>query len=310
MGFLANLCEKFSRMTHPKFDDIQALITVARERSFTRAAAQMRVSPSALSHTIRKLEEQLGTRLLNRTTRSVAPSEAGERLIQIVGQKFAEIDEGLKSLAQKSQSSAGTVRITMEDYALTSLVWPKLRWFLGQFPNIHIEIVTEYRLTDIVAERFDAGIRLGGIVDKDMIAVPIGPQERMAAVASPAYLSRQPAPKTPHDLLDHNCINLRLPTHGGIYAWEFEKDGSAFHVKVNGQLTFGHAAPIVQAALDGFGIGYVPWGMVAEPVARGQLVLLLKEWMPPFTGYHLYYPSRRLPTAAFAQLVEALRYRG
>ena len=245
-----------------------------------------------------------------RLARSVAPSAAGERLIQTVGQKFAEIDAGLDDLAQWSQSPAGTVRITMEDYALTSLVWPKLRGLLRQFPNIHLEIVTEYRLTNIVAERFDAGIRLGGIVDKDMIAVPIGPQERMAAVAAPAYLARQPAPQTPHDLLDHRCINLRLPTHGGIYAWEFEKDGSAFHVKVNGQLTFGHATPIVQAALDGFGIGYVPWGMVAKPIAHGQLVLLLEEWMPPFTGYHLYYPGRRMPTSAFAQVVEALRYRG
>lgn len=297
-------------MNRPKLDDILAFITVARERSFTRAAAQMRVSPSALSHTIRKLEDQLGTRLLNRTTRSVAPSEAGERLIQTVGQKFAEIDAGLDALAEWSTRPAGTVRLTTEDFALASVVWPRLRDMLVRFPEIHVEIVSEYRLTDIVADRFDAGIRLGGIVDQDMIAIPIGPDERMAAVAAPSYLAQHAAPRTPHDLLDHNCINLRLPTHGAIYAWEFEAQGREFRVKVKGQLTFGSAPPIVQAALDGFGIGYVPWGVVAEPIAQGRLVALLTEWMPPFTGYHLYYPSRRMPTPAFALVVEALRYRG
>lgn len=282
---------------------------MTRERSFTRAAAQLGVSQSALSHTIRGLEEQIGLRLLTRTTRSVAPTEAGERLVRTVGPRLEEIHAELAALTELREKPAGTLRITAGEHSAETILWPALAKLLPRYPDIKVELVIDYGLTDIVAERYDAGVRLGEQVAKDMIAVRIGPDFRMAVVGAPAYFARRPRPKTPQDLTAHDCINIRLPTYGGIYAWEFEKRGRGLKVRVEGQLVFNNIALRLKAALAGLGLAYLPEDQVERHVADGRLVRVLADWCPPFSGYHLYYPSRRHPAPAFALLVEALRYR-
>jgi len=297
-------------MARPNINDLIAFVAVARARSFTRAAARIGVSPSALSHSMRGLEEQLGLRLLTRTTRSVAPTEAGDRLLNALGPRFDAIDAELAALSALREKPAGKIRITADEVALQAVLWPKLRLLLPDYPDIEVEIITEYGLTDIVAERYDAGVRTGGLVAKDMIAVPIGPDMRMAVVAAPAYLARRPAPRTPQELTTHSCINLRLPTYGGLYVWEFDQNGHDIRVRVQGQLVFNSISPILQATRDGFGIAYLAEEHVQPWLDNGHLVRLLDEWCSPFAGFHLYYPSRRQPTPAFTLLVEALRHRG
>ncbi len=296
-------------MTQDSLDDLRAFLAVARERSFTRAAAQLGVSQSALSQTLRSLEARLGLRLLTRTTRSVAPTEAGERLLRAVEPAFDQISAGLAALGELRDKPAGTVRITATENVAASVLWPALARLLPDYPDIKVEIAIDYGLTDIVAERFDAGVRPGEIVAQGMIAVRIGPDLRMAVVGAPSYFAAHRAPEVPQDLTDHACINLRLPTHGGLYAWEFERDGRELRVRVEGQLVFGTTALILQAALDGFGMAYLPEDQVASYLADERLVRVLADWCEPFSGYHLYYPSRRQPTPAFAVLVEELRYR-
>lgn len=295
-------------MQRGHLDDIPAFLAVARERSFTKAAARLGVSQSALSHTIRGLEARLGIRLLTRTTRSVAPTEAGERLLQNVGPRFDEIEAELTALSDLRVKPAGTIRITAMEYAADTILLPKLAKLLREYPDIKVEIFIDYGLTDIVAQRYDAGVRSGEQVAKDMIAVRIGPDMRMAVVGAPAYFRKRLEPKRPQDLIDHNCINLRLPIHG-LYAWEFEKSGRELKVRVDGQLTFNATAQMLNAAIAGAGLTYVPEGLAQPHIAKGRLKRVLADWCPPYAGYHLYYPSRRQPSAAFALVVEALRYR-
>ena len=297
-------------MAHANINDLQAFLAVARERSFTRAAARLGVSQSALSHTIRGLETRLGLRLLTRTTRSVAPTEAGERLLQNVGPHFAEIEAELDALTELRDKPAGTIRITTGEHAAETILWPKLAKLLPHYPDIKVEIGIEYGLTDIVAERYDAGVRFGEQVEKDMVAVRIGPDTRMAVVAAPSYLAKRPPPKKPQDLVGHACINLRLPTYGGLYAWEFERGGRELNVRVDGQLVFNRATHAVTAAVAGFGLACLPEDLAEAHLAKGRLKRVLEDWCPPFAGYHLYYPSRRQSSPAFALLVDALRYRG
>jgi len=296
-------------MARANINDLLAFLAVARERSFTKAAAKLGVSQSALSHTMRELEARLGVRLLMRTTRSVAPTEAGERLLQSVGPRVEEIEAELAAVSELREKPAGTIRITATEYAAEAVLLPKLAKLLPVYPDIKVEIIADYGLTDIVAQRFDAGVRSGEQVAKDMIAVRIGPDMRMAVVGAPSYFKKRPAPKKPQDLIDHNCINLRLTTHGGLYAWEFEKDGRELRVRVEGQLTFNSSSQMFHAAVGGFGLAYVPEGLVQPHIAKGRLKRVLEDWCPPYSGYHLYYPSRRQPSAAFALFVEALRYR-
>jgi len=291
-------------------NDLLAFIAVGQERSFTRAAAKLGVSQSALSHTMRGLEERLGVRLLTRTTRSVAPTEAGERLLRSIGPLFEEIEAELAALGELREKPAGTIRITATEYAADEILLPKLAQLLPAYPDIKVEIVIDYGLTDIVAGRFDAGVRSGEQVAKDMIAVRVGPDMRMAVVGAPSYFTARSLPEKPQDLIDHNCITLRLPTHGGLYAWEFEKDGRELRVRADGQLTYNTTAQMMTAALAGLGLAYVPEGMAKPYLARGRLRRVLEDWCLPYSGYHLYYPSRRQPTPAFALLVGALRYRG
>lgn len=297
-------------MPRENYNDLQAFLAVARERSFTRAAAQLGVSPSALSHTIRALEARLGLRLLTRTTRNVAPTEAGERLVAALTPNFEDIDTALASLSELRDKPSGTIRITTGEHAASTILWPVLRKLLPDYPDIRIEVISDSSLTDIVAERFDAGIRLGEQVARDMIAVPIGPPMRMAVVGSPDYLASRPKVRTPRDLTEHDCINLRFLTRGGLYAWEFEKKGRPLNVRVEGRLTFNNTRHIITAARDGFGLACVPEDMVRADIADGSLQRLLADWCPPFPGYHLYYPSRRQPSPAFSLLVDALRKRG
>lgn len=297
-------------MPHSNINDLLAFIAVARERSFTKAAAKLDVSQSALSHTLRGLEAQLGVRLLNRTTRSVSPTTAGERLLQTVGHRFDEIDAELQALTALRDRPAGTVRITTGDHVLRSTLLPKLLPLLHKYPDIKLEFDVSYGFRNIVADRFDAGVRLGESVDRDMIAVPIGPKLRMAAAASPDYFAANPPPKVPRDLIQHRCINLRMPTHGGLYVWEFERRGRQLNVHVDGQLVFNTTPPIVLAALDGLGVAFLPEEEFSPHIKQGRLIRVLEDWCPPFPGYHLYYPSRRQPSAAFMLLVNALRYRG
>jgi DNA-binding transcriptional LysR family regulator len=296
-------------MPRENFNDLLAFVAVAKERSFTRAAAQLGVSQSALSHTVRGLEERLGLRLLTRTTRSVAPTEAGERLLRTAGPRLDEIEAEMAALGELRDKPSGTIRITAHDQAVRAVLWPALAQLLPDYPDIKVEIVIDYGLTDIVAERFDAGIRSGEMVAKDMIAVRIGPDMRSAVVGAPSYFVKRTRPKTPQDLTTHACINLRLPTHGGLYTWEFEKGGREIRVKVEGQLVFNGTAPMLDAALSGFGLAYVPENTVQTHLADGSLIRVLADWCPPYPGYHLYYASRRQPTPAFALLVNALRYR-
>ena len=297
-------------MRRANLTDLLTFLAVGQERSFTKAAAKLGVSQSALSHTIRGLEERLGLRLLTRTTRSVAPTEAGERLLRTVGPRFEEIDTELAALSELREKPAGTIRITATDYAADTILWPKLTKFLRQYPDIKVEIIIDYGLTDIVAQRFDAGVRSGEQVAKDMIAVRIGPDLRMAVVGAPTYFAAPSKLTRPQELIGHNCINLRLPTHGGLYAWEFEKDGHALKVHVEGQLVFNGTFQMLNAALAGFGLAYVPEDVAQPHLAKRRLTRVLEEWCPPYSGYHLYYPSRRQPTPAFSLLVDALRYRG
>jgi len=297
-------------MTRQSINDLIAFLAVARERSFTKAAAKLGVSQSALSHTIRGLETRLGLRLLTRTTRSVSPTEAGERLLSSIGPRFDEIESELAALSEFREKPAGTIRITAGEHAADAVLWPALEKLLPDYPDINVEIIVDYGLTDIVAERYDAGVRLGEQVAKDMIAVRIGPDMRMAVVGAPAYFEWRPKPQTPADLTDHNCINLRLPTYGGVYAWEFEKDGREVKVRVEGQLVFNNAQLRLNAALSGLGLAFVPEALVRQPLSDGRLVRVLEDWCAPFPGYHFYYPSRRQTSPAFALLVNALRYRG
>jgi DNA-binding transcriptional LysR family regulator len=296
-------------MPRANVNDLIAFLAVARERSFTRAAAQLGVSPSALSHTVRALEERLGLRLLTRSTRSVAPTEAGERLLQTAGPHFDEIETALAGLSDLRDKPAGTVRITAGEHAANSVLWPKLTQLLPDYPDVKVEVIVDYGLTDIVAQRYDAGVRLGEQVAKDMIAVRVGPDMRMAVVAAPSYFTKRKPPRKPQDLTEHNCINLRLPTYGGLYAWEFERGKRELKVRVDGQLVFNSLKHRLDAALAGLGLAYLPEDVVQPHVAAGQLKRVLEEWCAPFSGYHLYYPSRRQSSPAFSLFVEALRYR-
>ncbi|WP_284948006.1 LysR family transcriptional regulator [Acidisoma cladoniae] len=296
-------------MPRADLNDLAAFLAVAREGSFTKAAAQLGVSQSALSQTLRSLEARLGLRLLTRTTRSVSTTEAGERLLRAAGPRVDEIEAELAALGSLRDKPSGTIRITTHDHGVKAVLWPTLERFLPGYPDIKVEIVVQYGLTDIVAERYDAGVRSGEMVAKDMIAVRIGPDLRSAVVGSPSYFAGRPHPKSPQDLTAHVGINLRLPTHGGLYAWEFEKGRREVKVRVEGRLTFNTSPPMLDAALAGFGLAYLPDDDVADHVAAGRLVRVLADWCPPYSGYHLYYPSRRQPTPAFALLVEALRYR-
>jgi DNA-binding transcriptional LysR family regulator len=296
-------------MARENLNDLVAFLAVARERNFTRAAAKLGVSQSALSHTIRDLEARLGVRLLTRTTRSVSPAQAGERLLHTIGPRLDEIDAELAALIEFRDKPAGTIRVTATDYAVDTILLPKLAKFLRQYPDIKVEIIVDYGLTDIVAERYDAGVRSGEQVAKDMIAVRIGPDMRIAVVAAPAYFKNRSEPRKPQDLIGHNCINLRLPTHGGLYAWEFEKDRHELKVRVEGQLVFNGTFQMLNAALAGFGLAYVPEDLVLPHLKKARLKRVLEDWCPPYPGYHLYYPSRRQASAAFTLLVDALRYR-
>ncbi|MGY3265079.1 LysR family transcriptional regulator [Lysobacter sp. HA35] len=295
-------------MARRNLDDLLAFITVAREGSFTRAAKVLGVTQSALSQTVRALEDRLDIRLLTRTTRSVSPTAAGERLLNAIAHRFDEIEAELDALTALRDKPAGTVRITCADHVLRATIWPKLAPLLVEYPDINIEFDVSYGLRDIVADRFDAGVRLGEAVQKDMIAVPIGPKVRMAAAASPEYFAKRPPPKTPDDLTHHRCINQRQGS-GGLYAWEFERRGRELEVRVEGQLIFNTSPHIVAAALDGLGIAYLPEDEFAPHIEEGRLVRVLEDWCPPFPGFHLYYPSRRHPSPAFSLVLDALRYR-
>jgi DNA-binding transcriptional LysR family regulator len=296
-------------MQRGHLNDLRALVAVGRERSFTKAAAKLGVSQSALSQTIRQLEMRLGVRLLTRTTRSVSPTEAGERLLRTVEPRFQEIDAEIATIAELREKPAGTIRITATEHAIQALLVPKLTRLLRAYPDIKVEMIVDYGLSDIVAERYDAGVRSGEQVAKDMIAVRIGPDLRMAVVGAPSYFKARPEPKKPQDLIGHNCINLRLPTHDNVYAWEFDKNGRELRVRVEGQLTFNATSQQVNAALAGLGLVYAPEGMVQSYVARGKLRRVLEDWCQPYPGYHLFYPSRRQSSAAFSLVVDALRHR-
>ena len=296
-------------MQREEAGDLLAFIAVAQEGSFTRAAAKLGTSQSALSHTVRRLETRLGLRLLARTTRSVALTQAGERLLRTIGPAFVEIDSGVAALSELRDKPAGTVRMTTSEHAAHTVLWPALRPLLHSYPDLRVELAIESGLTDIVTERFDAGVRLGEAIAKDMIAVRIGPDLRMAVVGAPSYFADHPKPRTPQELAEHRCINLRLPTAGGLYAWEMEKGSRELHVRVDGQLVFNNPRMVVRAAMDGLGLACVLEDLVVDELKCGRLVRVLADWCPPFPGYHLYYPSRRQPSAAFALVVEALRYR-
>lgn len=296
-------------MPRENYNDLLAFVMVAREGSFTRAAAQLGVSQSALSHTIRSLEARLALRLLTRTTRSVSPTEAGERLLLTLAPRFEEIDAELSALSELRDKPAGTIRITSAEHAVDTVLWPRLAKLLPDYPDIKVEINIDYGLSDIVAQRYDAGVRLGDQVAKDMIAVRIAPDMRIAVVGAPAYFARKAPPRTLQELAGHDCINLRLPTYGGLMAWEFIKDGHEVKARVEGQLVFNNSSQILRAALAGFGVAYLPEDMAREHIATGRLVSVLEDWCPTFPGYHLYYPSRRQSSGAMAVLIEALRYR-
>jgi DNA-binding transcriptional LysR family regulator len=295
-------------MRRENVNDLLAFIAVAREQSFTKAAAKLQVSQSALSYTIRTLEERLGLRLLTRTTRSVSLTEVGDRLLRSIGPRFDEIETEISVLSGLRDKPAGTVRVTTVEHAAETILWPALAKLLAEYPDLNVEIITDYGLIDIVAERYDAGVRLGEQVDKDMIAVPIGPDLRIAVVAAPSYFDGRRPPLTPQELTDHACINLRLPTHGGFYVWEFRKGGRELKVRVQGRAVFNTLGLIQEAALEGLGLAYLPEDRVEALIKKDRLVRVLADWCPPRPGYHLYYPSRRQPAPAFALVAEALRY--
>ena len=296
-------------MQRGSLDQLVAFIAVARERSFTAAAAKLNVSQSALSHTIRELEERLGVRLLTRTTRSVSPTEAGERLLRNIGPRLDEIEGEVTAVQEFRDKPSGTIRITATEFAIDAVLLPKLAPVLKEYPDIKVEMIVDYGLTDIVAQQYDAGVRSGEQVAKDMIAVRIGPDMRMAVVGAPAYFKKCAEPRRPQELIGHNCINLRLPTHGNVYAWEFEKGSRELRVRVEGQLTFNGTAQLLNGALAGCGLAYVPEGLVKQHIEKGRLKRVLADWCPPYSGYHLFYPSRRQSSAAFAVVVNALRHR-
>jgi len=295
---------------YAKVNDLQAFLAVARERSFTRAAARLGLSASALSHTMRALEARLGVRLLARTTRNVAPTEAGERLMRSIAPLFEQIALEVEALGELRDKPRGTIRVTCTDDQIELCLRPKLAQFLHDYPDITLEFYVDYAFANVVEERFDAGIRLGEAVSKDMIATRIGPDWRLVVVGSPAYFARHAAPLTPHALTGHACINIRPRPAGSIYAWEFEKDGQAFTVKVDGQLVFNSIMHVLNAALDGIGLAYVPEQLVAPYLADGRLQEILPDWCPQFQGYHLYYPNRRQASPAFSAFVDAFRFRG
>src|SRR5690348_8412300 len=296
-------------MQRGSLDDLRALVAVGHQRSFTKAAAKLGVSQSALSQTIRQLEARLGVRLLTRTTRSVSLTEAGERIVGTAAPRIEEIEAELAAVSELREKPAGTIRITATEYATDAILLPKIAKLLHDYPDIKVEIAIDYGLTDIAAQRFDAGVRSGEQVASGMIAVRIAPDMRMAVVGSPSYFENRSEPKKPQDLIGHNCIALRLPTHGGLYAWEFEKGGRELKVRVEGQLVFNGTFQMLNAALAGFGLAYVPEDLAQPHVAKGHLKQVLEDWCPLFSGYHLYYASRRQSSAAFALLVDALRYR-
>ena len=295
-------------MAQMKVNDLQAFLAVARERSFTKAAARLDVTPSALSHTIRALEERLGVRLLSRTTRNVAPTEAGERLMRSIAPLFDQINAEVEAIGELREKPAGTIRITCTDDAIELYLRPRLAPFLKNYPDITLELFVDYGYSNIVEERFDAGIRLGEAISKDMIAVRISPDWRLAVVGSPAYFARCPQPATPHELTNHACVNIRHRPSGAIYAWEFEKDGQAFSVKCDGQLVFNSIVHVLNGAVDGIGLAYVPEALAAPYLADGRLKEVLADWCPYFQGFHLYYPHRRHASPAFSAFVDAVRY--
>ena len=296
-------------MQRGNLDDLLAFLAVAKGRSFTRAAAKLGMSQSSLSHTIRELEARLGVRLLTRTTRSVAPTQAGERLLQTIGPRFEEIDAEVSAVRDLREKPAGTIRITATEYAADAVLLPKLAKLLPKYPDIKVEIVVDYGLSNIVAEGYDAGVRSGEQVAKDMIAVRIGPDLRMAVVGTPSYFRQRPEPRKPQDLISHNCINLRLPSHGGLYAWEFEKGGRELKVRVDGQMICNGAIQMLSTALAGLGLAYLPEEMAQPYLTKGRLNRVLVDWCQPYSGYHLFYPSRRQSSAAFSLVVDALRHR-
>ncbi|WBU60569.1 LysR family transcriptional regulator [Paracoccus albus] len=296
-------------MLKENITDIMAFVAVAREGSFTRAAAQLGLSQSALSHNVRRLEERLNIRLLSRTTRKVSPTSAGRRLLEEMGPNLAEMELSLNRLLEQRDRPAGNFRITATDYAIDAVIWPRLKHLLHDYPDIKVELQNDYALADLVSGEFDAGVRMGESVSEGMIAVRIGPDFAMRAVATPDYFEKHGRPITPDDLTGHNCINLRLPTHGGLYPWEFEKDGREVNVRVSGQWTFNQIKAVYDAALEGYGVAYVPDGLAAEAMDTGRLEAVLVDWSPPFPGYHLYYPSRRQASPAFSLIIDALRYR-
>jgi len=296
-------------MERTDFNQLTWFQAVAEERSFTKAAARLGVAQSTLSHAIKQLEARMGIRLLTRTTRNVATTIAGERLLKTISPRMSEIEEEIAALTAFRDKPSGSIRLTLSDHALDTVVWPKLKPVLQAYPDIHVELLLDSTFRNIVEEGYDAGVRLGESVEKDMIAVRIGPDWRLVAVASPDYLAAHGRPTHPQDLIRHRCINMRQETSGGLYAWEFEKDGQALRVRVDGQLTFNNSYAMVDAAISGFGVAYVPDSMVAAPLASGALELVLDDWSPPFDGYFLYYPSRRQNLRAFQIIVDALRVR-
>ena len=295
-------------MVKRNLNDLLYFVTVAREGSFTRAASLLGVTQSALSQAISGLESRLSIRLLTRTTRSVSPTAAGERLLNAIGNRFDEIDAELDELTKMRDKPAGTVRITCGEHVLRTTLLPKLTPLLLEYPDIKVEFDVNYGFRAIVADRFDAGVRMGDTIDRDMIAVPVGPKLRMAIAASPAYFQTQPIPKVPRDLLNHNCINMRMQTAGGLYTWDFDRRGQSLNVRVDGQLVFNTSPSIVDAAVAGLGIASLPEEEFAPHLQEGRLVRVLEDWCPPFPGYYLYYPSRKQPSHAFSLVLDALRW--
>ena len=297
-------------MKRDELGDLVAFLTVAEERSFTRAAALLGTSQSSLSHSVRRLEDRMGVRLLTRTTRTVVPTEAGEQLAATLRPAFNDIRSRMDALGAMRHAPGGTIRITAIRHAAVSILMPAVTRLMQSYPDINVEISVENRLVDLVNERFDAGVRLGEHIEKDMIALKIGPEMRMLVVGSPDYFKRHPKPLTPHDLTKHRCINLRLTTVGGLYAWEFEKDGKPLNVRVDGQFICNDVPIIIDGALAGLGLACLPDDYLLPLIREGKLVPALEDWSPPFPGYHIYYPSRRLASPAFSLLIDALRYRG
>jgi DNA-binding transcriptional LysR family regulator len=296
-------------LARENLNDLSAFVAVAQAHSFTKAAARLGISPSALSHAMRGLEERLGVRLLARTTRSVAPTEAGERLLTVVLPHLQGIESELSALNLLRDIPAGTIRLTASEHAAYTVIYPVLARLAADYPEIKIEVNVDNMLADLVTGRFDAGIRLGEYVERDMVAVRIAPDMRMAIVGTPAYFERHPRPETPQDLTQHECIGIRLPTHGGLLPWEFDKDGRSITVRVDGQLIFNTNSLALRAVLDGLGLGYCLDDMAAEAIADGRLIRVLEDWCEPFPGYHIYYPSRRQLSPALRLLIDALRFR-